>query len=126
MQYHYANLTRAFVILLGLAGVAWGAANLPAFWRQTAIERIASEILDRQTFKTEALVPFIPTLAEIEQSAYCQPKLIRGAAIVRLRLAEEAISSAERSVIDGRLEALENSVRNALSCEPAMPFSGCC
>jgi hypothetical protein len=122
MQYHYANLTRAFVILLGLAGVAWGAASLPAFWRQTGIERIASEILDRQTFKPEALVPFIPTLAEIEQSAYCQPKLIRGAAIVRLRLAEEAISSAERNVIDGRLEALENSVRNALSCEPGDAF----
>ena len=64
MQYHYANLTRAFVILLGLAGVVWGAANLPAFWRQTGIERIASEILDHEAFKPEALVPFIPTLAE--------------------------------------------------------------
>jgi hypothetical protein len=122
MQYHCANLARAFVILLGLAGIAWGAANLTAFWRQTGIERIASEILDHQTFKPEALVPFIPTLAEIEQSAYCQPKLIRGAAIIRLRLAEEALTSAERHVIDERLDALESSVRNALSCEPADAF----
>ena len=122
MQYHYANLTRAFVILLGLAGVVWGTANLPAFWRQTGIERIASEILDHEAFKPEALVPFIPTLANIEQSRYCQPKLIRNAAIIRLRLAEDAIASAERHVIDERLDALESSVRTALSCEPADAF----
>ena len=116
------NLARAFVILLGLAGVAWGVANLSASWRQTGIEQIASEILDHQTFKPEALVPFIPTLAEIEQSPYCQPKLIRSAAIIRLRLAEEAIASAERDVIDERLDALENGIRSALSCEPADAF----
>jgi hypothetical protein len=118
----YRKLMRAFVVLLGLAGVAWGVANLPAFWRQTGIERIASQILDHQAFKPEALVPFIPNLSDIEQSRFCQPKLIRSAAIIRLRLAEEAIASAERDVIDQRLDALESGVRYALSCEPADAF----
>jgi hypothetical protein len=116
------QLTRSFLILLGLAGVAWGVTNFSAFWRQAAIEQIASEILDQETFKPKALDPFIPILAEIEQSRYCQPKLLRSAAIFRLRLAEEAIGLGERDVIDDRLEALENGVRSALGCEPADAF----
>jgi hypothetical protein len=118
----HPQMIRAFVILLGLAGVVWGAANLPAFWRQAEVERTATEILDHQAFKPKDLIPFIPTLAEIEQSRYCQPKLIRSAAIIRLRLVEEAIAMAERDVIDERLDSLDSSVRNALSCEPADAF----
>ena len=99
-----AILTRAFIILLGLAGVAWGAANLPAFWRQTGIEQIASEILDHQMFKPKALDPIhLDPRRNRTIAHYCQPKLLRSAAIIRLRLAEEAIASAERDVIDERL-----------------------
>jgi hypothetical protein len=109
-------------MLLGLAGVVWGAVNFSAFWRQAGIEQIASEILDHETFKPKALDPFISTLAEIEQSPYCQPKLLRSAAIIRLRLAEEAIAFAEHDVIEDRLGALESGIRSALGCEPADAF----
>lgn len=116
------QLTRAFIMLLGLAGVVWGIVNFSASWRQAGIEQIASEILDHERFKPKALDPFISSLAEIEQSHYCQPKLLRSAAIIRLRLAEEAIAFAERDVIDDRLSALENGIRSALACEPADAF----
>ena len=116
------QLIRAFIVLLGLGGVVWAVVNFSAFWRQAEIEQIASEILDHETFKPKALDPFISTLAEIEQSRYCQPKLLRSAAIIRLRLAEEAIAFAERDVVDDRLSALENGIRSALGCEPADAF----
>ena len=116
------QLMRAFIVLLGLAGVVWALVNFSAFWRQAGIEQIASEILDHETFKPKALDPFISTLAEIEQSRYCQPKLLRSAATIRLRLAEEAIAFAEHDVVDDRLSALENGIRSALGCEPADAF----
>jgi hypothetical protein len=116
------QLTRVFIMLLGFAGVVWGAVNFSVLWRQAGVEQISREILDHETFKPKALDPFILTLAEIEQSRYCQPKLLRSAAIIRLRLAEEAIAFAERDVIDDRLGTLESGIRSALGCEPADAF----
>jgi hypothetical protein len=113
---------RVFTILLGLSAVVWGATNIGPFWRQAAIERTAARILDRETFAPEALLPFVPAITEIEQSRTCQPKLLRSAAIIRLRLAEDAMAAAERAVIDERFSGAEASIRGALACEPADPF----
>lgn len=121
VEFH-AEWVRVFTILLGLSGVVWGATNFATFWRQLGIERTAAKILDRETFKLNALVPFIPALAEIEQSHYCRPQSLRSAAIIRLRLAEEALAAGERAMVDERLSALESSIRKALACEPADPF----
>ena len=121
VEFHF-EWVRVFTILLGLSGVVWGATNFATLWRQLGIERIAAKILDRETFKPNALVPFIPALEEIEQSHYCRPQSVRSAAIIRLRLAEEALAAGERATVDERLSTLDSSIRKALACEPADPF----
>src|ERR1700683_4196011 len=99
---HYA-LARLFTVMLGLAAVAWGAATFPIFWSQLSIESTANAIADRIAFKPHSLDPLLPAVNRIEQSSYCQPWAIRSAAIIRLRLAEEAVTNAERDAIDTRL-----------------------
>jgi hypothetical protein len=69
-----------------------------------------------------AILPLLPAIDRIEQSSYCRPEAMHSAAIIRLRLAEEAITNAERDAIDTRLGALQNSIVKSLACAPSDPF----
>lgn len=118
---HYA-LVRLFTVIVSLAAIAWGTATFPIFWSQLSIERTADAIADRIVFKPHSLDPLLPAVNRIEQSAYCQPEAVHAAAIIRLRLAEEAITNAERDAIDTRLGALQDAILKSLSCAPSDPF----
>jgi len=113
---------RLFTLLLGLAAIAWGAATFPTFWRQSTLERTAVHIVERDAFKPEALAPLLPAVAQAEESAWCRPAAVRAAALVRLRLAEDAMAAGERDVLDDRLAALDGAIRGSLACAPADPF----
>lgn len=120
MPIAYLNvLARAFLALLGLGGVVWGVASFPFFWQEQAVERTAAEIVDRATFKPGALVALVPSLERIETAGYCRPEALRSAAVIRLRLAEEALATADRDTRLARLEVADRSVRSALSCAPS-------
>ena len=47
---------------------------------------------------------------------------LRALAIVRLRLAEEAISDGDGTLIDQTLSTSETALRHSLSCSPTEPF----
>jgi hypothetical protein len=117
-----AKCARLLVALLGIFAIVWGIMVFPTSWRQSTLQRIAAAILNREVFAQNALVPFIPALDEIERAGYCQPKALQSAAIIRLRLAESAIATGDRTVLDDRLSALEHSIRRSLSCEPSDSF----
>jgi hypothetical protein len=113
---------RLFAAALGLAAITWGAATFPVFWSQLPIEHTAAAIADRNAFKSHSLDPLLPAVNRIEQSGYCRPEAARSAAIIRLRLAEEAVTNAERDAIDARLGALQDTILKSLACAPSDPF----
>jgi hypothetical protein len=115
-------LTRGFIVLLGGSAIAWGVASFPVFWEQQPIERTAAAIVDRDTFKPGALDALIPAVVKIENTSYCRPEARRSAAIIRLRLAEEALAADKHEVTEERLDATERSVRSSLSCAPNDAF----
>jgi hypothetical protein len=115
-------VTRASLLALAGAAIAWGVAALPTFWRQSALERTAAHVLAGDPFKPELLEALIPAVEAAEQADYCRPEATRSAAILRLRLAEQAVAEGERMSIDGRLAALRDSIRRSLACSPADPF----
>jgi hypothetical protein len=121
-RFRGGRAARLCPVLLGLAAVGWGAATLPQFWRQSAIERTAAYIVDRTAFRPDALLPLLPAVEEAEQSAYCRPEALRSAAIIRMRLAEDAMAAGERDAIDERLGALQDTVRRSLACAPSDSF----
>jgi hypothetical protein len=113
---------RILALLFGLASIAWGAAAFPAFSRYSSLERLSLGIIDRNAYKPKALASVIPEVEAAEHDPYCRPEALRGAAVVRLRLAEDAMGRGEREAIDADLQALDRTTRSALSCSPADPF----
>jgi hypothetical protein len=117
-----ALLARLFASMLGFSAVVWGAMTLPVFWAQAGLEGAARHIIDRDAFAPEALAPLIPAVESAERADFCRPEELRGAAIVRLRLAEEAVNKGVRAMTDRRLDSMRDTARRSLSCSPADPF----
>ena len=115
-------LTRLFVVALGLAAIVWGSATFPLFWSQLPIERTAAAVADHSAFRPHSLDPLLPAINGFEESSYCRPEATHSAAIIRLRLAEEAVVNAERDAIDARLGALHDSILKSLACAPSDPY----
>jgi hypothetical protein len=115
-------LARMFTLALGLSAVAWGDATFSTFWSQISIESTANAIIDRDTFKPRSLDSLLPVVDQIEKADYCQPEALHNAAIIRLRLADDAIANAERNAIDIRLGALQGAIGRSLACVPSDPF----
>jgi len=118
----YYTLARIFTAALGLAAFVWGATTFPIFWSELTIERTAAAIAEGDAFKPHSLDSFLPAVNRIEQARYCQPEAARSAAIIRLRLAEEALTNAERDAIDARLSSLQDAIFKSLACAPSDPF----
>ncbi|HTV28338.1 MAG TPA: hypothetical protein VMF32_11200 [Xanthobacteraceae bacterium] len=116
------RLARLFIVLLGVAGTFWGMATFPIFWYQLPIERTAAAILDYGSFKSFSFDALLPAVHQIEQSIYCRPEALRSAAVIRLRLAEDAMASGQRDAIDARFSALEGSILRTLDCSPSDSF----
>src|SRR5579871_4178518 len=82
---------RLFAWMLGLGGVIWGTTNFLLFWRHAPIESVAARIVSRDAFKADALAPLMPEVIAAEQDGFCRPEALHAAAIVRLRLTEQAM-----------------------------------
>lgn len=115
-------LARAFTIGLGCAGIAWGAWALPKFWRHAPVETLAQRIMEGEPYRPGALVEQIPALDAIEAEPVCRPSALRSAAIVRFRLAEDALGEGDRPHIDERIAALRRAILASLHCGPLDSF----
>ena len=119
--YNYV-LMRVFIAAFGCVAVIWGLVTLPTFWRQSTLERTAQRIVNGEPFKAGALAGELPIIETVEKSAFCAPAALRSAAIVRLRMAEEASSEGPKEKSDAQMNVATNSIRQSLSCSPADPF----
>jgi hypothetical protein len=112
--------TRTILVTFGCAAVAWGLYALPVFARQTPIERVATHVIGGDPFRPKVLAATMPLVEAAEQAEQCRPVALRSAAIIRTRVAEQAIVDGED--IDASLSALRNSIRRSLTCSPTDPF----
>src|ERR1700691_2385217 len=115
-------VVRLLIVLLGTWGITWGAGSFPTFWRDLPIERASAEIVDRTPLNPDALLTAKPDLIRVQGSEWCRPEGLEPAAIIRVRLAEIAIASGKRNVIDERLSEADSAVRHALGCVPSSAF----
>ena len=117
-----AAAARISLVLLGSASLAWGAYTLPEFWQQSSLARTARHIIAGYPFKPEVLSALMPEVEAVEQADDCRPAALRAAAIVRVRVAEQAVTNSDSTLIDAQLTALNDSIRRSLACSPADPF----
>ena len=118
----YVLLARSFVVVIGCIGIWWGLSELPAFWQDSVIETIATQIIAGDPFKIETLAQQLPIIDSIEKSSFCRPAALRSAAIIRLRMLEMAHSDSERQRPDEQSRQVANLIRSSLSCAPSDPF----
>jgi len=111
---------RTPLVVFGCAAVAWGLYTLPIFARQVPIERVATHVLEGDPFKSGVLEALMPGVEIAERAGPCSPAVMRSAAIIRTRMAEQAIVDGDE--IDTQLNALHDSIRRSLACSPADPF----
>lgn len=105
--------------------------SLPALWAvyflsnaddAVRLDNIANRIMSGDGFQQRPLTDSAPLLASAESRALCNPREMRGAAIIRLRLFEEAINASDTQLADQRLNSLRTSVDLALGCVPTEGF----
>lgn len=109
-------------LALGCGAVAWGATLFPRFWQESFIESLARRIEAGEPYNAQILAGLRPELAAIEDAAQCRPAAVEAAAIIRLRMVEEAITRGERATIDARMTDLRRSIHVSLACSPADPL----
>jgi hypothetical protein len=113
-------VTRILLVIVGCAAIAWGMYALPISARQVPIERVASHVLYGDPFKSGVLTALMPQVEEAERVKPCNPAVARSAAIIRTRMAEQAVVDGDD--IDTQLKALSDAIRRSLTCSPADPF----
>jgi hypothetical protein len=90
------------------------------FARQTTIERVAAHVVDGDPFKSEVLAALVPQVDTAERAERCRPSALHSAAIIRARIAEQALF--DGGDIDASLHSLDDSIHRSLACSPADPF----
>jgi hypothetical protein len=118
----YRLCVRIFTFALAFLAVGWGVTAFPIFWRQSSIEQVARRIINGEPFTREALDSQMVAAKAAENETYCRPAGIRSAAIIQIRMAEQALGSGDQSAIDSAFLDLEGAVRGSLACNPADPF----
>jgi hypothetical protein len=111
---------RTFLGILGCAAIAWGVYGVPIFARQVSIERVATHVLEGDPFKPGVLAALMPQVDAAEWAEPCSPVVTHSAAVIRTRMAEQAIVHGED--VDTQLSALRTSIFRSLACTPADPF----
>lgn len=117
-----STIGRIYLIGLGALAVVWAVLILPTVWRESRLERVASQIIEGQIYQVRDLLSLVLIIDNIERSALCRPASLRSAAIIRLRLTEEAIKAADQANINKTLGELIPSIRNSLKCAPTDSF----
>jgi len=120
---YYNILARFFALLLGGLAIAWGVATIPIFWGQAPIEYVARHIIRGEPYNIEALMRQMPAVEAVERSKICRPIALWSAAIIRLRIAEQAARDEAKQPIGGNLLGmLYNSAQRSLSCSATESF----
>jgi hypothetical protein len=107
---------RSILVLIALFSAGWAVLFFFSPTQDVQLDNIARAVLSGTVFRRNPIAE--TALAAVENRATCNPREIRAAAIIRLRLYEMAVDSLDARLANERLSSLRSSVRKALSCAP--------
>ncbi|RXG85177.1 hypothetical protein EAS61_36970 [Bradyrhizobium zhanjiangense] len=106
----------------GLTGVLWSVAALPSFWLMTAAGDVATRIIVDDRFKPGALARVLAALESQPAAAGDQPEFLRSRALLKLRMAEEAMTRNSSEEADRSVSLALQDLKSALSTRPGDSF----
>ena len=71
---------------------------------------------------SEKLQALMPAMDAVEQAAGCEPHALHDAAVIKLRLMEDAYAPERVTELSARLDAVDKAIQRSLGCSPADPF----
>jgi hypothetical protein len=107
---------RSILVLIALFSAGWAALFFFNPTQEVQLNNLANAVLSGTSFKRNPIAE--TALAAAENRTICNPREIRAAAIIRLRLYEMAVDSLDARLANERLSSLRSSVMQALSCVP--------
>ena len=117
-----AKLVRIATAVCGGVAIAWGAWTLPIFWRSAPLAQTAASVIRHIPYQSEKLQALLPAIDAFEQEAGCEPHALHDAAVIKLRLMEDAYRPEQVTKLSGRLDAVDKAIQRSLGCSPADPF----
>jgi hypothetical protein len=115
-------IARFFLGLTALSSAGWALVFLANSDHSVQLNDIANRIMSGDAFQKNPVPGADRLLATAEDRAVCNPLEMRGAAIIRLRLFEDAINASDTRLADQRLKSLRSSADLALGCVPTEGF----
>lgn len=115
-------LVRSLLLPCALAGVLWSAVALPPFWRAVPVHDAAVPIIADDRFKPGALANVLAGLEDKPAAVLSQPQLTQAKALIRVRIAEEAIGRKSSAEADRSVASAFERVMTALMAMPGNSF----
>src|ERR1700733_9271531 len=115
-------IARLFLGVLAFSSASWAVIFLANSDHSVQLNDVANHIMSGDGFQQQPLPTSDQFLATAESRVVCNPLEMRGAAIIRLRLFEDAMNASDTRLADQRLKSLRSSVDLALGCVPTEGF----
>lgn len=115
-------IARLFLGVLAFSSASWAVIFLANSDHSVKLNDVANHIMSGDGFQQQPLPTSDQFLATAESRVVCNPLEMRGAAIIRLRLFEDAMNASDTRLADQRLKSLRTSVDLALGCVPTEGF----
>lgn len=113
---------RSILFGFGAATVVWVLYTYPIFWGQSGLKQTAEHIIAGEPFKPAILNAMSGSLVTATTSEWDRPSTLGKAAVIRLRLLEQAIADGDQKAIDEQMARLRTVVRQSLVNTPADPL----
>ena len=115
------NATRLILAIAGVVAMAWAISVFSVFWSENVIIDVARAVTAGEVFKPEVLAA-VEARTKANDGSTLRSSMLGKAAVIRLRLAEDAIRLGNRERIDQSLDSLAQIVDETLLNAPSDPF----
>ena len=117
-----ALMARIATVCFALATLLWAWQVGPTLWSQASMAQLARKIIGGEQYRPGFLAELAAATQQDLRQDRCEPAARRTLAIVRLRLAEEAVAAGDDALITQTQSDLEAALRSAFDCAPADPL----
>lgn len=107
---------------LGLTGIIWSTVTLPAFWSAATAKDVTARILADDRFKLGTLSDVLASMRASPEPIIQRSDVPRAEALVRVRIAEEAVSRKDPDQADSDSTAADERLKSTLTLNPADSF----
>lgn len=116
-----SNIPRLILLIAGVVAMVWAIVALPVFMAEKSIVDVAMAVMAGEVFKSETLKA-IDAQIETKSDSMFRSSVLGKVAAIRLRRAEDAISSGNLEQIDQSLKSLASAIDESLVNAPSDPF----